>query len=117
MAETVYNPKRGPIFVGPLSKRKENTVVKFVKLTRFDINTEWNQGVPTNTEVRKPVYINAENVQIVQVRDFFVPTADEDNKYIEKVLITFGMDMDIFVDEPIEEVLAALDVRQPYQSK
>lgn len=74
------------------------------KLIKFQINTEWDQGIPTNTEERTPVYVNPEQIQIIQVYPYTVLGSKEDSK-IDKVMITFGTDMDIIVDESLEDVL------------
>lgn len=60
-----------------------------VKLTRFDLNSD--------------VWLNPELVQMVQIRDF--------NDSVQKILITFGMDMDIYVNETLDEVLNILQGR------
>lgn len=84
--------------------------IKMVKLTKFSIVSDWVEGKPTNTEVRSDIWVNPEQIQIIQMHPYFVPGPEKDSN-IDKVMITFGMETDIIVDESMEEVLKIVQGR------
>ena len=79
-------------------------MINMVKLTKFHISTEWDDGKPTNSQILTDVYINPEQIQVIEMREYFVPEK-EGNTILQKVMIIFGHEVAVYVNEPLEDVL------------
>lgn len=85
--------------------------MKFITLTKYSTTTEWEDKKSSVTVKLSPVRVNAEQIQMIQTGSYYRGGDNSDEggpEYIDKTLITFGVEMDVFVNESVDEVLRAI---------